>query len=537
MSADEELKALLTGLAGSYGAELDVRQGIARLRADSYGFDDPQIPQEEAIASQAQVGQQRVHDDLSAAGQEDQFGHGRDKLVPGRVQAQAEMPGGDLAATQQETQLLPEELLLLRDRVEAELDQRRADAELEVSRAKFEAEKTRQLAELKAQQIEFDARRASAQARNRESQRSASLRSPLAWLSWLGGNPATALALITTVGSVLALSRSGLSIVALLLAGASVFIVSAYAAAIFWAVMRMTARKPPPGVEIALRLLLGSPAPEETPEQAGARAANAASSTDPEQPVTEPASSSHARPRWQTFSGENCTVLLTDIQAFGAHYRNDEDRFIIRRSLIDMTQAALGRVWDECTWEDRGDGVLIIVPPSIPTANVMEHLHAELPRRLARHNRLHSEALRIQLRVAVTVGPVVTHAEGISGQPIIAAARLVEAPILKQAIAGRNADLGVIASTFVYDTVIRRGDGQVDPANYQNIEVNVKETRVSAWMQLFDPTAGRSVSKSGVQDLARLPAGGRSPSQDQLVYGPDGPGPPHLTQARKASQA
>ena len=36
-----------------------------------------------------------------------------------------------------------------------------------------------------------------------------------------------------------------------------------------------------------------------------------------------------------------------------------------------MVRVSLGRVWGECVSEDRGDGLLIVVPPHIPTAHVM----------------------------------------------------------------------------------------------------------------------------------------------------------------------
>ena len=50
----------------------------------------------------------------------------------------------------------------------------------------------------------------------------------------------------------------------------------------------------------------------------------------------------HARPP----NGENCTVLLTDVVAFGADRRNEEDRRIIRRRIFKMTRSALKPMWE-----------------------------------------------------------------------------------------------------------------------------------------------------------------------------------------------
>ena len=90
--------------------------------------------------------------------------------------------------------------------------------------------------------------------------------------------------------------------------------------------------------------------------------------------------------------------------------------------------------------EDRGDGLLIIGPPGIPTAQVIERLVMILPRELKRHNRIYSGPARIQLRVAVTVGPVEKDSVGVAGRAIIQASRMLDAPAFKQAIADQAAD-------------------------------------------------------------------------------------------------
>jgi Cyclic nucleotide-binding domain len=186
-------------------------------------------------------------------------------------------------------------------------------------------------------------------------------------------------------------------------------------------------------------------------------------------------------------AGENCTVLLTDVVGFGAHSRNDGDRRIIRRASLDMTRRSLGHVWEACISEDRGDGLLIVVPPRIPTTEVMERLHRELPGELRQHNRTYGNSVRIQLRVAVNVGPVMSDALGMSGEAIIRTARLLDAPVLKEVMASTGANLGIIASVFVYETVIRHAEGWTDPDKYEMVQVSVKESSMPAWMQLIDP--------------------------------------------------
>jgi len=184
--------------------------------------------------------------------------------------------------------------------------------------------------------------------------------------------------------------------------------------------------------------------------------------------------------------GENCTVLLSDVVGFGARTRTDEDRRVIREALFRITHVVLQELPHVWSWDDRGDGLLTIVPPSVPTARIIEHLHKELPAALEEHNRVHPDSARIQLRVAVNVGPVVTDTMGVSGEAIIIAARLVEGPLFKEEMDRARAALGVIASTFIYESVLRHNPSL---SGYSQVRVNVKESSTLAWMKLFGSVA------------------------------------------------
>ena len=168
---------------------------------------------------------------------------------------------------------------------------------------------------------------------------------------------------------------------------------------------------------------------------------------------------------------------------FGARMRTDGDRLLIREVLFRMTQAAVQDMPDAQS-EDRGDGFLTVVPPNVSTARVINRLFKELPTALELHNGTQHESARFKLRLAVNVGPVVSDM-GVSGEAIIVAARLVEAPHFKEAIAASPASLGVIASPFVYETVIRHGTDPRDLASYHEVPVEVKESDTTAWMKLF----------------------------------------------------
>ena len=197
---------------------------------------------------------------------------------------------------------------------------------------------------------------------------------------------------------------------------------------------------------------------------------------------------------WQQDWAEplNCSILFTDVAGFSDPVRNDSDRDVVRTAMYEIVRSAFeaSRVpWAACYHEDRGDGAVIVVPPNISTQRVVDPLVQELADRLRQYNRRASDVVRIQLRAALHIGPVGKDAEGLTGQAVIAAARIVDAPVIKQRLAAEQADLIFAASDYVYDHVVRSCDGRVDPAAFEHVECQVKESRVSAWVHL----AGRVV--------------------------------------------
>jgi CRP-like cAMP-binding protein/tetratricopeptide (TPR) repeat protein len=241
---------------------------------------------------------------------------------------------------------------------------------------------------------------------------------------------------------------------------------------------------------------------------------------------TQRPSGTRAVPSWLDASAEplNCSVLFTDVAGFGDPKRNDGDREAVRKALYEISRSALeasGVPWADCYYEDRGDGAVIVVPPTIATVRVVDPLIPELASRLRQYNRRAGEVVQIQLRVALHVGPIGRDAEGLNGEAIIVAARILDAPVLKARLAADHADLMFAASDYVYDHVIRHCVGRVDSATFEHVDYQVKKTRVSAWVHL----AGEAVSppRPGSQPGGNLPS--------PLATGPDphGNGQPPLS--------
>jgi len=187
------------------------------------------------------------------------------------------------------------------------------------------------------------------------------------------------------------------------------------------------------------------------------------------------------------WTGQICPILLTDITAFGSRNRNDDDRRAVRRQIHDLLPEAFESSnvrWLECYKEDRGDGSLIVVPPTVPVSSLVDSVVDRLAAALRQHNHQASDAVRIQLRAALHVGPVTRDLTGMTGQAIIHTARLVESGTLRRHLKETGADLGFIASAFVYDNVIKQRGGSMDAADYKRVRFRAKESMVTAWIHL-----------------------------------------------------
>ena len=186
---------------------------------------------------------------------------------------------------------------------------------------------------------------------------------------------------------------------------------------------------------------------------------------------------------YAALDGRICGLFAVDVVAFNGRQRDDDIQLYIHKSLYEMLQAAFDRSdvpWFGCVREDRGDGVLVVVPPTIPVAGMVT-----MPDRLRvlvrRHNHVSSDAAQVQLRVAMHIGSVHHDGHGFVGRDVSLLFRLLDARALKRLLSESGADVGFIASGNMYENVIRRQPSLVDLAPFQRLHVRVKETRTYAW--------------------------------------------------------
>lgn len=182
------------------------------------------------------------------------------------------------------------------------------------------------------------------------------------------------------------------------------------------------------------------------------------------------------------------TILAVDIQGFGDRRRTNPHQVAVRKGLYSALRRAFedaGISWDECDHEDRGDGVLILAPAEMFKSPFVESLPHKLVEALRAHNMAHSAEEQIRLRMALHAGEVAYDEYGVTAASITLAFRLLNAPVLKTALAASPGVLAVITSAWLFDEVVRHSE-DVGSTVYRRVRVAVKETTAEGWICLPD---------------------------------------------------
>jgi class 3 adenylate cyclase len=183
------------------------------------------------------------------------------------------------------------------------------------------------------------------------------------------------------------------------------------------------------------------------------------------------------------------TIAVVDVEGFGDRCRTNADQVTVRDSLYRVMRTAFGRagiLWDDCDREDRGDGVLVLVPAEVPKGLLVEQLPFALVTGLRGHNGAHRDPQQIRLRMALHAGEVCYDQHGVTGKSVNLAFRLLEASPLKEALARSPGVLALIASSWFYEEVVWHTHVA---GEYHCVDVTVKETTTSGWICLPDRVA------------------------------------------------
>jgi effector-associated domain 2 (EAD2)-containing protein len=196
-------------------------------------------------------------------------------------------------------------------------------------------------------------------------------------------------------------------------------------------------------------------------------------------------------------AAQHRTIMAVDIAGYNnpmrtmAHLREVHEGLW---AVLKGTFAETGIPWDVCFVENTGDGAMILLPPDIAKADLVAQLPERMHAELRRYNAVHSEAARIQLRVALNAGEVQQASHGSVSKAVSFTFRVLEAQEAKIAQKATGAELALLASDTFYQDVVFQ-DPAAAPADYRRIPVSTKETNTVAWLRLLGaPVTAAAVS-------------------------------------------
>jgi effector-associated domain 2 (EAD2)-containing protein len=181
-----------------------------------------------------------------------------------------------------------------------------------------------------------------------------------------------------------------------------------------------------------------------------------------------------------------CPIMVVDVESYGDPTRTDLHRVTVREGVYDVVEAAFKEAdipWAECFTSDSGDGLLVVLPPTVPKIVLVDRLPARLNSGLLRHNEIHAAGARIRFRVALHTGEVRRDAHGVVGEAVNFTFRIADARDAKRALKESTAHIVLIVSDTFYQSVVVH-DPAAEPAAFHEIDVAVKETRTTAWVRL-----------------------------------------------------
>lgn len=225
----------------------------------------------------------------------------------------------------------------------------------------------------------------------------------------------------------------------------------------------------------------------------------------------------------------NRTILLLDIERFSR--RDDVVQAVLRRTLnkiVDETLEAAGVEATQQYREDRGDGLIVLLSGDVAKTVLLRTLVTTTPELLHEHNLLASDSAQMRLRIVLAVGEVAhdPHAGttgGLVGHDLNQACRLLDADVLRSALAARRDEHCVLAvSAPVYEGVVRHGHRGVRPELFRQADVTVKDGTLPAWIHQGATSSDRAPSvrvttpapePDSVTAHSSAPAGTPTPAQ------------------------
>jgi class 3 adenylate cyclase len=190
--------------------------------------------------------------------------------------------------------------------------------------------------------------------------------------------------------------------------------------------------------------------------------------------------------RWKSIDPrvpEHRTIVVVDMAGSGSWHNQVQLR--ARAALTAAVRAALrgaGIPRHSVAVEDRGDGMILLFPATVPKVAILDPAIRLLAERIHAHN-VTSGDPRIRLRLSVHAGEVHRHGRGWAGTDLNTACRLVNAaPLYDLLREDPGTDLAMVLSDLIYQGTARHHYRDIDPAGYDRVSVQAKELTTTAWL-------------------------------------------------------
>jgi hypothetical protein len=190
--------------------------------------------------------------------------------------------------------------------------------------------------------------------------------------------------------------------------------------------------------------------------------------------------------------GEALQQVVVYVDVASSHELEDDAKVRMRATLYRILDRAFGRAGIEphrCIVEDRGDGALIAIHPSVSGARLaglwLDTVYWTL------HSRNRSLHTPLRLRVSMHVGAVEVDRRGLVGRAVDLTCRLCDSREGKALLVRSGAELVVIASAEFHESVVRRGGDMIESDAYTQGQVVVDGSVRTAWFHLPHRSAPR----------------------------------------------
>ncbi|MFI9011685.1 hypothetical protein ACIGNX_31060 [Actinosynnema sp. NPDC053489] len=181
-------------------------------------------------------------------------------------------------------------------------------------------------------------------------------------------------------------------------------------------------------------------------------------------------------------------VVAVDVEGYS---RLDAlDQSLVQSRLSDVLDAAAREAGlDRDRWyrQVRGDGELAVLPTDSDAARVVGHFTERLAAALAD---LRRAGTPLRMRVAMHCGPLTAGAFGLVGDAPIVTCRLLDAKVVRDALAAADDDLVLVISQQLHDDVVRTRFHDLDPARFRPTRFRVKDQVYSGYVCAGAPRRG-----------------------------------------------